>query len=428
MDEGVNRFPMPPMQCLTNLLSIANAIRPYMSLFDPRTCASFKAVIEVLLWHAGGRQPEFALRAKKSVSALQYFFRSAKWSADAVNAVRLSIIRKRRNTADRRSDILILDGTPMEKDRNCRSEGVGHIFDNRQKRVVNGYEAFGAAVLTLTGIVYPLRLMLFLPERWLSQWHAWKNFLSWCFKTTKAWLVVIDRGFRNPYLLAFILRKKREFLVRATHTMPVWVPMKRKEKKHCRGRKKRFSDRRKKPVWFFCKRKDAVATANGLLWLLPDVIVDAWKNEVQRCCSVIVYHRNGFRDPLVIVFSRKDITLEQARELVHTYHKRWTIESTFLELKTSFGLEGFRLTSIEAIERWFALCLVAHSILQGKHLDIPPGSLLARFISWTLRQYRNIKERTLLNLKLFLEMCHSHLYGLQRRFAQFLEAPFTSCQ
>lgn len=103
---------------------------------------------------------------------------------------------------------------------------------------------------------------------------------------------------------------------------------------------------------------------------------------------------------------------------MHTYHRRWTIESTFLELKTSFGLEGFRLTSVEAIERWFALCLVVHSMLQSKYLDIPPDSLLARYIGWTLRQYRNIKGRTLLNLKIFLEMCNSNLYGLQRRFTQ----------
>lgn len=428
MDDVLNRFPMPHMQCLTNLLSVANAIRPYARLFDPRTCASFKAVVEVLLWHAGGRQPEFALRAKKSLSALQYFFRSAHWSADAVNTVRLSIIRHRRETLDRTSDVLILDGTPMKKDKNCQSEGVGHIYDNRQKRVVNGYEAFGAAVLTATGIVYPLRLILFLPEQWLSQWHAWKIFLSWCFCNTKAWLVVIDRGFRNSHFLSAILQKKREFLVRATHTMPVWVPFKHKEKKHQRGRKKRFPNRQKKPVQFFLTRKNAIVTTKGFLWLLPNVIVDAWKNEVKRCCSVIVYHRNGFRDPLVLIFSRKDIALAQARELVHTYHKRWTIESTFLELKTSFGLEGFRLTSIEAIERWFVLCLVAHSILQSKHIDIPSDSLLDRFIHWTLKQYRNIKERTLLNLKLFLEMCQSNLYGLQQRFAQFLATPFTSCR
>lgn len=416
------------MPSLANLLSLANAIRPYAFLFDPRSFRSFKAVLDVLLMHAHGRQPEFAAKAGKSLSALQYFFRYARWCADAVNEVRISVIRRRRETQDRESDILILDGTPMEKDKDCVSEGIGKIFDNRRKGVVNGYEAFGAAVLTATGIVYPLRLMIFLPEKWLSQWHAWIVFLRWCFAHTQAWLVLVDRGFRNAALLGDILRKKREFLVRASLKMPVWLPLetktKRGQRKH--GRRKRFPNRRKKPVRSLLDHRTAVATEKGRLWLLPNVIIDAWKNEVKRCCSVIVYHQDGFRDPLVLVFSRKDISLERALELVGTYHKRWSIEQCFLELKTSFQLEGFRLTSIEAIERWFVLCLVAHSLLQHLHRSIPPDSLLARFIAWVLRTCRNIKERTILSMKIFLEMCQSNLYGLHRRLSLFLAKNYES--
>jgi len=413
-------FPMPPMQSLTKLLSIANALRPYASLFDPRSFRSFKAVVEVLLYHHHGKQPEFAVKAQKSLAAIQYFFRYAHWSADEVNGMRLSVIRNRRGTEDTVDDILIFDGSPIAKDKNCKSEGISRLWDNRKKAVVTGYELLGAAILTRTGITYPLRLLLYIPEKWLSEWHAWNALLRWCVARSSAWLVVVDRGFRNSHFLAAILRRKREFLVRATITMPVWAKTQRKQTAKARGRKQRFPTREKKAVQHYCTDDTVIRTQKGKLWFLPNVIVDAWKNEVGRCCSVIVYHQNGFRDPLVIVFSRKDITMEKALELVGIYHKRWKIETCFLELKTSFQLEGFRLTSIDAIEKWLCVCLVAHSVLQAMHHAMQPDAALARFIAYILKKRRNIKERTLLNLKIFLEMCHSTLYGLMREFSYFL--------
>ena len=352
-------YPTPLMHSLTKHFSIANTLRPYFSLFDPRSFRSFRAVLEVLLCYHHGKQPEFAAKAKKSLSALQYFFRYATWSSDAVNRVRLGVIRNRRQTTDSAEDILILDGSPVAKDKNCKSEGISRFWDNRKKTVVTGYELLGAAILSKSGITYPLRLMLFVPDKWLSEWHAWKKLLRWCFKQSKSWLVVIDRGFRNGHFLACILRHKREFLVRVTIAMPVWVERTQEKK---RGRKKRFSNREKKSVKAYCTDDAALQTGKGKLWLLPNVIIDAWKNETERRCSVIVHHQNGFRDPLVIAFSRKNISIEEALEYVGIYHKRWKIETCFLELKTSFHLEGFKLTSVEAIEKWFCVCLVAHGI------------------------------------------------------------------
>ena len=88
-------------------------------------------------------------------------------------------------------------------------------------------------------------------------------------------------------------------------------------------------------------------------------------------------------------------------EFVSCYFRRWKIETTFLELKSWFQLTHYKLSTLCAIERHFACCLVAHSILQGQRQRLAKGSLLALFIRFALRKIRNIRQITFLSLKCF---------------------------
>ena len=108
---GLHSFPHATMEILHPLLSVSKSIAQYSSCFDARTYRSFRAVIESLLLCTECAEAEFAANAGKSLAALQYFFAHARWSVSAINAVRLRIIRHRPETADRETDMLVLDGT-----------------------------------------------------------------------------------------------------------------------------------------------------------------------------------------------------------------------------------------------------------------------------------------------------------------------------
>lgn len=222
------------MPIIPKLKNIANALSQYRICFDIRTFRSFKAVIQSLIFFRNQKQADFAAMAKKSVAAMQYFFDQAQWNVELVNEIRLRIMRNKDETADREEDDLIMDGTPFEKNEDCESEGVGRIFDNRVKRTVNGYEAFGAAVRG-RGATYPLGLKTYQAEKWKSIWQAWIDFLKWCLERTKSKLVIVDRGFRNGYFLQTILEAKRNFLVRAQQDLVMWVVSKKNGKKRKEG-------------------------------------------------------------------------------------------------------------------------------------------------------------------------------------------------
>lgn len=413
-------FPRHCMDTLPNSFIPSKHIAHYCGFFEKRLYSSFKGVLQTLLLLRHGKQADMASLCGKSRSSLQHFFAKATWSADQLNTWRLRLLRSRKETRDRKSDILVLDGSALEKDKDCTSEGISDVFDGRTKQVVRGYGVFGAAIVTKTGITYPLRLLLHLPSASKTVWQAWTVFLRWCLRYTKAWLVVVDRGFRNPFFLRAILNARREFLVRASITMPLWLSVKREQQRKKRGRKKRFPGREKKSVAQALRRHQGICCHGGTLHILPNAIIDSWKNDVERCCCVIVFQRDGFRFPLVLVYSRKDIDAEEALELLHCYFKRWKIETCFLELKQLFQLEHFKVTSIKAIERSIALCLVAHSILLAVSLGLSGLTILHAFITFALRKLRGIKKITLQSLKLFLELSSSRLYDFTSLFRLFL--------
>lgn len=412
-------LPHTTMHMIDQRLSFGKSIAQYACCFDARTYRSFRAVVESLILYTECTQAEFALQAGKSLAALQYFFARARWNCSQINTLRLRIIRHRSETEDRTTDLLVLDGTVSPRDKDCASEGISRVWDNCIKMTVSGYEVFGAAIVTASGITYPLTLKIYDPRKWDSVFQAWIKFLRWCLRRTKAMLVVVDRGFRNAFFLAAIIAEGRQFLVRVTVTMPVLVKAETILQKK-RGRQPCFPGRQKRTVRDLLDPSAGTRTRTGTLWVLSDVIVDAWKGEVSQACSVIVFHKNGFREPMVLCSSEAAMTPEHALTLVSAYIDRWKIERVFLELKSWFQLTNYKLSTLCAIERYFMLCLVAHSLLQRKEWMFEAGSMIRSFIYFTLRKTRNIRKPTFLSLKRFYEMSRSPLVDLPSLFAEFL--------
>ena len=77
--------------------------------------------------------------------------------------------------------------------------------------------------------------------------------------------------------------------------------------------------------------------------------------------AIISKKRPG--DKLPKFFVCTDLTLS-VQQVLRYYQKRWSVEVDNLYLKTALGLGDFRLQSFEAIEKWFAVVVLAINYLQ----------------------------------------------------------------
>lgn len=73
-----------------------------------------------------------------------------------------------------------------------------------------------------------------------------------------------------------------------------------------------------------------------------------------------------------------------AQQVLRYYQKRWAVEVDNLYLKHALGLGDFRLQSFEAIEKWFAVVVLAINYLQYRmalaYAVNPSNATLADFI------------------------------------------------
>ena len=97
--------------------------------------------------------------------------------------------------------------------------------------------------------------------------------------------------------------------------------------------------------------------------------------------AIISKKRPGDKFPKYFVCT--DLTLS-VQQVLRYYQKRWSVEVDNLYLKNALGLGDFRLRSFEAIEKWFAVVVLAINYLQyrmalaySKHT---PRTSLADFI------------------------------------------------
>lgn len=78
--------------------------------------------------------------------------------------------------------------------------------------------------------------------------------------------------------------------------------------------------------------------------------------------------KRHYRDTSPAYFLCTDLALE-AQEVLERYGHRWPVEVDNLYLKTQLGLGDFRVQSVEATQKWYALVFVALAYLQLRLME-----------------------------------------------------------
>jgi len=375
---------------MKTIFNFKQQIKHFSEIFDKRTYGTFQTVVDGVARMRRWTQADLASISEKTIRQIQYFFNNAKWSTKQLNNFRLRFIKNKPDFRDRKSDFVALDGSTIKKDSDANfSNLVNYVYSSKDNKSVNGFHLYGASVQTKTGRKYILDFMLYFKAKWLSEFDAWISFATKVATKSKAWILVLDRGFRNKYLLHHIYHKlKRMFLVRLSDTQHV---IKKKQKKS-------------KSIKSFLKDKNAIQLEKGKMWIISNVVINAWKGVFKESVTVIVYQGNGFKNPLVICISQAEMTIEESISFIQTYFRRWKIEQLFKELKSYFCFEKFKVTSLEAIKKYLHIVILVHTLFVTKEAEIEHIPKLKQIISFILKVKRNIKEITAIGLKLVFEM------------------------
>lgn len=393
---------------MKNLAHFAHFLKSFSDLFSKPTYSTFKNITESMVKLSCYTQADLASLSGKTLRQIQYFFSQAEWCYAKLNLCRLRWIRNRREYRNRTTDDVILDGSVAKKDKDSKFRGLASfMYSGLAKGVVNGLMIFGASIRTKENYRYLLDVNIFLKGEWKSEWEAWMRFADHIASITKGLLWILDRGFRNKYFLSHVLKLKRLFLVRVSLSLNVLLPARDRQAEQAaykkRGRQKQFQGRKMTSVKKWTAKHKAILCCEGRLWIIPHAVINAWKSEIKQECSVIIFHRNGFRHPLVLVYSQAETDTEKALELVSKYIGRWSIETLFKEAKSWFCFDDFRVTSLTAVYRFMHMVIFTHSLLTILLKYIYQHTSLSELITFVLQKSRNILECMVIGLKLFYE-------------------------
>lgn len=368
-------------------LNIVRFIAPYFGIFNRPLYCTFKALVQYFIESKEQTLTGASLKASKSVSALSYFFNHGKWKSEDLLVKMHAMFKNRAQTRQRRTDILCLDGSSLIKEGKS-FELQTMVWDNADKRTGRGYEFCAAALVTTSGVKYLWDYLLYTKKEADSEgkFQIWIRLIKKLVKDTKAWLFILDAGFRNKYFLAEILKHKRDFLIRLMPTMKLIVGV-RKEihlSKVRRGRPKIYQAGQEKiRIW------EQVG------------VVKAWKGEIEQTLRIILVQRDGFRNPLILCTSDLE---SEGIEVYRNYQRRWRIEELFLESKEYFNLEGFKVRKLVAIHRYLSCVITVHNILSIKLQKLQTLPSILKQLEQLLKKHRKIPKLLLGSLKKLYEM------------------------
>mgnify|MGYP007063688356 CR=1 FL=1 len=285
---------------MKNNIWIMTKIKHFGGIFkDKRTYGTFKIIVSWILCLKDWKQWDLANIWWKTLSQIQYFFYKSKWSSSLLNSFRVSWIRNKIWwCADKISDIVIFDWTIMSK--NIRSNFSGFaswFFSNKDKKVVNWLEVFWASIITKNKMRYMLNLWIFFKKlilnskdkrKWSLLNEAWRKFIEKTLTNTKAWLVILDAGFKWANTCKRIFQvMKRHFLVRIDQTQLFFDE-----------NNNRFK------IQEMLTRVTATYFDNWRMRVFKNVYLNSWiKKGVKIPVTIIVYHINWARVPMVIATS-----------------------------------------------------------------------------------------------------------------------------
>jgi len=114
-----------------------------------------------------------------------------------------------------------------------------------------------------------------------------------------------------------------------------------------------------------------------------------------RPLSVVASWRPGADERMILLTTQVVETLDQARQVLQYYRKRWVCEEAVQFLKSRVGLERFRVRRYEAMRRLAILAMLAMGFLTW--ILLRSRDLTKRLLAWTSRFRR---ERSFLYYRL----------------------------
>lgn len=386
----------------TKTLSIRKHLAPYKELFTKplfETCASF---LETCIRERDHAFAAVSQQAVKSISSISYFFNNGIWDHRELQKQRLQTIQEHHGLRPRSDDLCIVDETCAAKSGRT-FEKLDWVHDGRDGKIKNGYHLLGLLIVNPErGLRYVLDIMPLTTktDNFRSIWRSWIRLIQRNLPHIKAKIFVFDAGFRNQYLVKFLLSEGKHFVIRVLASMVLETP---------EGRVKLGALRKR------TKRHRVRIPSIGVVefWAISGVM-HAWKKEILETVWVLMARRQGFRKPLILATSQNLETLEEMVACYGQYLARWSIELSFKELKHALSLEDFRVRSLKAIARWITLVVLAHTLLTlilGAVRKKP--QLFARLLD-ILKKARKLKDVLLMGLKKLYEMMFSKVVAPYR--------------
>lgn len=97
------------------------------------------------------------------------------------------------------------------------------------------------------------------------------------------------------------------------------------------------------------------------------------KNVPFEVCVLISKRHRGDKRPKYFLCT--DLSLSP-QQILTFYQKRWPVEVDNFYVKQLLGLGDFRIQSVEAVEKWFAIVFLAYTYLQWRFNHAPPQQKL----------------------------------------------------
>lgn len=157
------------------------------------------------------------------------------------------------------------------------------------------------------------------------------------------------------------------------------------------------TDRRKRPY--------LVRTLQGRL-----------KNVPWEVCVLISKRHRGDKRPKY--FLSTDLNLS-SQDILTFYSKRWAVEVDNFYVKQLLGLGDFRVQSVEAVEKWFAIVFLAYAYLQWR-LNHAPATQRLKTVADIMRLHRQEHARHFLRASCIVAI---QCQDMAQVFQRFIHQP-----
>ena len=350
-------------------------------------------VSSVLKHHTNGNLTNMAEDIGKCISTISYFFNDAVWNITDVREGTRARMTRSYATKIEDGDIAAFDESSISKN-GTKFQFIGDTWDNAEKRVNDGYTLLACAIVSTkkkTRFIYDEILFSNKDPKYYGVYPYIERLLKRLFEKTTINLVVFDVGFRNQFLVKYILNKGKNLIIRLTPDMMIW------------NESKKFTMRDIGKMEGTHSEEFSVKGKNGWKISWRTGVVNAWKKNVKVPLTVVVVIRPSFRKPMVLCTSLKVTSLEEALDIYEKYLNRWKIEMLFQDIK-ELGLESFRVRSKRAIMKYFTVVILVHSLLTLALCFVKEMKTFCASIENLLRVKRKIRELKFRGLKIFYEM------------------------